>query len=113
FLFSIPIEGFVFELKPAIYYGALAWLSFLSAAAISIWYGLLKRPGVKVSDLNFWKFLIPVTGAMLAWLVIPGEQPSLIAIAGMSVTALSLVLLNIHRRRSLKKLIPINPIQVT
>lgn len=113
FLFSIPIEGFQFDLKPIVYYLALSWLSFLSAAAISIWYGLLKRPGVKVSDLNFWKFLIPVTGAMLAWIIIPGEKPSLVAIAGMSVTALSLVLLNIHRRRSMKKLIPINPIQVT
>jgi drug/metabolite transporter (DMT)-like permease len=99
FLFSLPLEGFDPGGKPPVYYGALAWLSFLSAAAISIWFALLKRPGVKVSDLNFWKFLIPVVGAILAWIIIPSEKPTWIAISGMMVIALSLVALNLEKRR--------------
>lgn len=103
FLFSIPIEGFHPGGKPPVYYGALAWLSFLSAAAISIWFTLLKRPGIKVSDLNFWKFLIPVVGAVLAWILIPSEKPTWIAISGMFVIALSLVALNLEKRRITKR----------
>ncbi len=80
FLLSLPIEGFSLSgPKPLEFYASLLWLSFLSAAAISIWFVLLKRPGVKISNLNFWKFLIPVTGAILAWMIMPGEKPSVIA----------------------------------
>lgn len=102
FLFSLPIEGFHPEVKPLEYYASLAWLSFLSATAISIWFTLLKRPEVKVSDLNFWKFLIPVLGAILAWIILPDEKVSLIAVAGMSIIAISLIMLNIMKRRHLK-----------
>jgi drug/metabolite transporter (DMT)-like permease len=100
FLISLPIEGLNFVgPKPFKFYASLAWLSFLSAAAISIWFTLLKRPGVKVSNLNFWKFLIPVTGALLAWIILPEEKPNNFAYGGMIVIALSLVLLNLHKRK--------------
>jgi len=42
FLFSIPLEGLNLEAKPPPYYLSLAWLSLLSAIAISIWITLLK-----------------------------------------------------------------------
>ena len=99
FLISLPLEGYQSQPKPAEYYLSLLWLSFLSAAAFSIWFSLLKRPGVKVSDLNFWKFLIPVTGAVLAWIILPDEKPGVIAISGMGIIALSLILLNVYKRR--------------
>jgi hypothetical protein len=60
---------------------------------------LLKRPGVKVSDLNFWKFLIPVAGAILSWIIFSDEKPGLVPIIGMFITAVSLILLNIYNRR--------------
>jgi drug/metabolite transporter (DMT)-like permease len=61
-LFSIPMEGTPeFIIHPLPYYEALAWLSFVSAAGVSIWTKLLKRPGIVVSELNFWKFLVPVS----------------------------------------------------
>jgi drug/metabolite transporter (DMT)-like permease len=100
FIISIPIEGYQGNPKPLEYYVSLLWLSFLSAAAVSIWFILLKRKSVKVSDLNFWKFLIPVAGAVLAWLILPDEKPSLVAILGMTVIALSLILLNIFKKRN-------------
>jgi drug/metabolite transporter (DMT)-like permease len=95
FLFSLPLEGLNLEPKPAPYYWSLGWLSFLSAVAISIWITLLKRPGIKVSDLNLWKFLIPLFGAVLSWILIPGENPQAMSIAGMIIIALSLVTLNL------------------
>jgi len=96
---SVPLEGINTGPFPPVFFIALGWLSFLSAAAISIWFALLKRPGVKVSELNFWKFLIPVSGAVLAWLFLPGEKPTLVAISGMLIIALSLVGLNYIKRK--------------
>jgi len=101
FLFSIPVEGIDLSPKPLPYWLSLGWLSMLSAVAISIWLTLLKRPGTVVSDLNLWKFLIPLSGALLSWWLIPGEHPEIISIAGMLVIAVSLVFLNLINRKRL------------
>ena len=99
---SIPVEGIHLGPFPPKYWYALVWLSFLSAAAITIWYSLLKRPGVKVSLLNVWKFLIPVSGAALSWVLLSNEKPDLASIIGMVVIAVSLVSLNYANRREQK-----------
>lgn len=101
---SVPIEGISTGPFPVKYYAALAWLSFLSAAAISIWFVLLKRPGVKVSVLNVWKFLIPVSGAVLSWIILENEQPDFISITGMAVIAFSLLALNYSNRKEVIKI---------
>jgi drug/metabolite transporter (DMT)-like permease len=103
YLLSIPLEGVAKGPFPLSYYLSLGWLGFLSAAAITIWYTLLSRPGVKVSELNTWKFLIPVSGAWLSWFLIPEEKPDLMQLVAMAVIALSLVILNQANRRLIKK----------
>jgi drug/metabolite transporter (DMT)-like permease len=103
FLVSIPVEGVHFGPFPAAYYYALAWLSLLSAVAITIWNTLLKRPGVKVSLLNVWKFLIPVSGATLSWLLLTDENPDFISITGMVIIALSLLALNYSNRKAARR----------
>ena len=95
FLVSLLLEDQVAGPKPPEYYGSLGWLSMLSAVAISIWTVLLKRPGTRVSDLNFWKFLIPLFGAILSWILLAGEKPQALSLTGMFVIALSLVVLNL------------------
>lgn len=99
FLISIPIEGFPEQEFPTEYFVALAWLSFLSAAAISIWNTLLRRPLIKVSELNVWKFLIPVSGAMLSWIILPNESPDIVSVSGMVIIGISLVVLNLPRKK--------------
>jgi len=102
--FSILIGGIiiyfvslVFEGKPvnhdypALYWVSLVWLAFMSACTFSIWYILLKRPEVRVSELNLWKFIIPVFGAILSWIMVPGENADWVTISGMIVIALSLI----------------------
>ena len=96
---SVPVEGISTGPFPPEYFGALAWLAFLSAAAISIWFVLLKRPAVKVSVLNVWKFLIPVSGAILSWVILENEHPDWLSVSGMLVIALSLLVLNFSMRR--------------
>jgi drug/metabolite transporter (DMT)-like permease len=90
-IISIPFEGYGLKAVAPEYFAALAWLSFLSAAAFAIWYTLLQRPDVKVSQLNMWKFLIPVAGAVLSWILIPNEEPDWISVFGMLVIAASLL----------------------
>jgi drug/metabolite transporter (DMT)-like permease len=94
FLISIPVEGLNFRNPPAAYYLSLLWLSCLSATALSIWFLLLQRKNVKVSDLNIWKFIIPVFGAILSWILVPDESPNLVSVSGITITAVALILFN-------------------
>ncbi len=101
---SIPIENPSWTvIHPNEYYYSLAWLAMVSAFSITIWFGLLQRPGVKVSNLNTWKFIIPIFGAFLSWMILPGEHPDLISILGMCVIAFSLLLVNFLNRKATSK----------
>lgn len=77
---------------PSEYWFLLLWLSIMGASAFSLWFKLLQRPGVKVSELNLWKFIIPVVGAVVSWVVVPGEKPEWVTITGMIIIIGSLVL---------------------
>jgi drug/metabolite transporter (DMT)-like permease len=91
FLISIPLEGTPQEKMPAEYWLTLIWLSFVSAFAFSLWFKLLQRPYVKVSELNLWKFIIPVVGAILSWMLVPGEKPDWLTITGMIIITSTLI----------------------
>jgi len=93
YLISVPIEGTGYrEPLPTEYWLVLLWLSFMAAAAFSLWFRLLQRPGVRVSELNLWKFIIPVVGAILSWLLVPGEKPEWLTISGMVIITGSLIM---------------------
>ena len=103
YLISFPIEGNAQVHRPVIYWLDLLWLSFMSAFAFSLWYKLLQRPGVKVSELNLWKFIIPVVGAVLSWLLVPGENPEWLTICGMIIITVSLILFFFNSRKAVLK----------
>jgi len=79
---------------------AISYLAIISAVSFSLWFHLLKQPGVKVSDLNVWKFIIPVFGAINAWILLPNESPDLMSIAGMVVVGVSVVLVYGRKERN-------------
>jgi len=84
FILSIPIEGLPDVSRfTGEFYISLIWLTFISAAAFSIWFSQLQKPEVKVSNLNIWKFIIPVFGAIISWTMMPNEHPSWLSITGM------------------------------
>lgn len=95
-LLSFVVEGFTWQEKELPYFYSLAWLSFLSAAALSIWFHLLQTK-VPISDLNIWKFLIPVSGACLSWLLLKDESPDLYSVSGMILIVVALIILNIRK----------------
>jgi len=76
---------------PVSYWLVLLWLAFMSAFTFSKWYVLLKRPEVRVSELNLWKFIIPVFGAILSWMIVPGENADWVTVIGMVIISLSLI----------------------
>ena len=98
FLTSLLIEKPEFKIYPVEFYAALLWLAFIPAAGFTLWYGLLQRPDVKVSELNIWKFLIPVTGSVLSWILLPGEYPDLISIIGILIITTALLLLQLPKQ---------------
>lgn len=90
FIVSIFIEGLpdLFDL-PFIFYSGFLWVSFVSAAAFSIWFYLLGK--VKVSKINMWKFLIPLFGALFSWLILPTESADTLSLGGMLLIVFSIV----------------------
>ncbi len=95
FIGSLFFEGPPQLAQPLGYYGALGWLAILSTVSVSIWFSLMKRPEVKVSELNLWKFIIPVLGAILSWLLLPDESPECLSIVGMLCVAGAILYYNL------------------
>lgn len=91
-LVALPFEGVPDLALPPVFYGQLLWLATLSSVAFAIWFHLLGR--MKVSKLNLWKFLIPLCGALLSWLLLPDESPTLPSLAGMALILAGIVVGN-------------------
>lgn len=89
-LTALPFEGFPSLALPPVFYGQLLWLAIISAAAFAIWFHLLSK--IKVSKLNLWKFIIPLSGAALSWIFLPNESPTLPALAGMALIVAGIVI---------------------
>jgi len=75
---------------------ALLWLSFISAAGFSIWFYLIKEERVKVSELNMWKFILPVFGAIISWIFLKKDSPTLLSVIGMLIVAFSVLFFNLR-----------------
>lgn len=102
FVLSIPIEGFKISNLQFDFFPALLWLCLVSAAGFSIWFYLLQIKSVKVSELNIWKFIVPVLGAVMSWMIIPDERPELFIIIGMIIVGSSILLFNISSKKEKK-----------
>ena len=76
-------EGSINFDQPITFYISLVWLALVSAVAFSIWFFLIQVDGVKVSELNMFKFFIPVSGAIISWTLLPNESPNLVSLIGM------------------------------
>ena len=90
---GIAAEGFhPFWDKPAGFYGSLGVLIFISVFAFSFWFMALRTEGTKVSDINMCRLINPVLGAVLSWIMLPGEHPHFSTVAGMAIIVSSLVI---------------------
>ncbi len=92
FIASLFVEGHPVFILPLTFYSTLLWLSFVSGYAFSIWYTLLQDPAIKVSEINIFKFIIPVSGAILSWILFPNDNPDLLSVIGMAIIASSVII---------------------
>jgi len=74
----------------------LVYSAFLSAAAFSLWYAILKYN--KAGEISVYKFMTPVSGAILSALLIPGERLTVNMFMALALVALGLIIVN-HQRR--------------
>jgi drug/metabolite transporter (DMT)-like permease len=70
--------------------GLLAYLSFLSAAAFSLWYLLIRHN--RLSSMAVYRFLIPVCAVLLSVALLESEHLSWAAVAALVMVCLGLVL---------------------
>lgn len=67
----------------------LLYSAFLSAAAFSIWYTLLKHN--KAGEITMYRFMIPVSGAILSAVLIPEESLTWPILVSLVLVALGIV----------------------
>ena len=89
---------------PTNFWLALIWLAFIPAAGFSIWYTQLQKPNVKVSELNMWKFVIPITGAILSWILLPNETPNVYSVSGIVIITAAILLFQLPNKKREKRL---------
>ncbi len=90
---SLFVEGPpLFKTYPSVFYVSLMWLIMVTAVAYTFWYHALKESKY-ITKVNIWKFMIPVLGAVLSWILIPSESPNILSILGMLFVTISLIVL--------------------
>ncbi|OAA30749.1 multidrug transporter [Kosmotoga arenicorallina S304] len=89
FLIGIGLPGMEKGLRftPLAFF-LLLYSSFLSAAAFSLWYTVLKYN--KAGEVTIYRFIIPLSGAVFSALFIPGESftASILIALGLAVTGI-------------------------
>lgn len=88
-VFTEDIQSINFSFR---FFWFTLWLSIISAVAFSLWFYLLKDLKVKVSEINVWKFIIPVFGAFFSWVLLPDESPTVLSVMGMVLVAFAIFL---------------------
>lgn len=74
----------------------LFYSAFLSATAFSLWYAILKYN--KAGEISVYKFMTPVSGAILSALFIPGERLTMNMFMALGLVALGVIIVNYQRR---------------
>lgn len=78
----------------------LVYSAFLSAAAFSLWYAILKYN--KAGEISVYKFMTPVSGAILSALLIPNEQLTFNMLGALLLVALGIIVVN-HQSKGRKR----------
>ncbi|MFI3267707.1 MAG: DMT family transporter [Rikenellaceae bacterium] len=90
---ALLFEPITLNNPPVEFYFALLWLAIIPAAGFSIWYYLLGQDGVKASEINIWKFIIPIVGAVMSWLFVKGEDPAWQEVIGIIIISMAIIIL--------------------
>ncbi|WP_121616301.1 DMT family transporter [Virgibacillus halodenitrificans] len=81
-------------------YGLLIYSALLSAAAFALWYSILKYN--KAGEISMFKFITPVSGAVLSAMFVPGERLNLFIIGALFLVAVGIIAVNYKGRAARK-----------
>lgn len=76
--------------------GLFLWLAFLSAAAFSLWYMLLKSN--PLGTISIYQFLIPVFGAAFSAGLVPGEKLTPGVVLALALVSIGIIVVNYEKR---------------
>jgi drug/metabolite transporter (DMT)-like permease len=89
-------------LRPSpLFWVLFIYSAFLSAAAFSIWYILLKHN--KAGEVTIYRFVIPISGAVLSVLVLPEEQFTSSILAALLLVTAGIIAVNYWQRSGSKR----------
>lgn len=78
-------------------WGLFIYSALLSTAAFALWYSVLKFN--KASEISMFKFITPVSGAVLSAMFIPGESLNAFIIGAMALIAIGIIAVNYKGQR--------------
>ncbi|WP_330949410.1 DMT family transporter [Virgibacillus sp. MG-45] len=78
-------------------WGLLIYSALLSAIAFALWYSLLKYN--KAGEITMYKFITPVSGALLSAMFIQDEKLNGFIIGGLALVAVGIVAINYHGKQ--------------
>lgn len=99
---ALIFEPITLDNPPLEFYLSLLWLAIIPAAGFSIWYYLLAQESVKVSELNIWKFTVPIIGSVLSWLLLKNEEPTWPEIIGILIISIAIIVLEYPTKNKIK-----------
>lgn len=92
YIAGIFTEGFQpFWDKPIGFHVSLGVLILISIFGFNFWFTALQAGDTKVSDMNMTRLINPILGAILSWMLIPDEVPTIATVLGMIIIVSSLI----------------------
>lgn len=80
-------------------FGLFIYSALLSSVAFTLWYSLLKYN--PASELSMYKFIVPVSGAVMSAMTIPGEKLNFFIIASIVLVAIGIIVVNYHGKNNI------------
>jgi drug/metabolite transporter (DMT)-like permease len=87
-------------------WGLLIYAALISAVSFALWTSILKYN--KAGEISIYKFLIPVFGAFLSALLVPGETLNPFIIAALALVAIGILAVNYRGWKRKKNHLPIH-----
>jgi len=50
--------------------------------------------------LNMWKFIMPIFGSLISWMLLKNDSPTVLSVLGMMIVALSVLFFNLKKRKT-------------
>jgi len=67
-------------------------LASITAIASTLWIKIIQQKNTKIAEISVWKMLIPFTGAVLSWLLVPQDSLTMTSLLCLVVIGLSIFL---------------------